>query len=423
MQLDQMLAALQEDASYAEHLLPHWDESMACLPAGVPDFLTPEKLAEYREWSGFDAVVEPALMETARRIADNSALKAFVWHLYRRLVMHPDSGGFDKWPGLDRSLGEYGKVPYLMAGMAIVPIVRDKHRAMGVDEQVTRDTLTQLRAFCDAFRNGWGMWGLYPRVLGWVRHYVFCRLFRVGRFEYKIEPAHALVEAYRHRSTGNVVALAKDGVKFNDRGYIDADNPDGAVWTSKLIKEDGRVSGTVVSPWGKSVNQSVTLDLKDWRLALGQGDVILDMHIPTGGKMTPEASLDSFQRGFEFFARHFPDKHPAAVGCSSWIFSPLLEELLPPDANMVKLNREIYLFPTPSWGKDGLFHVLFGRDDDLATAPRTTSVQRAILDFIDGGGRWRAGGMLILKDDLGRFGSQVYRSQWRDPRTPPAVAG
>jgi len=46
------------------------------------------------------------------------------------------------------------------------------------------------------------------------------------------------------------------------------------------------------------------------------------------------------------------------------------------------------------------------------TAPRETSLQRAILDYLQAGNVWRAGGMFFLMDDLDRFGRQWYRSSY-----------
>jgi hypothetical protein len=83
--------------------------------------------------------------------------------------------------------------------------------------------------------------------------------------------------------------------------------------------------------------------------------------------------------------------------------------------------RELYLFPVPSTADAGLWFIFFQNTFDPATAPRDTSLQRAVLDYLAAGNRWRVGGMFFLLDDLGEFGRQHYRATF--PRLPGAAGG
>ena len=79
---------------------------------------------------------------------------------------------------------------------------------------------------------------------------------------------------------------------------------------------------------------------------------------------------------------------------------------------MVVYQRELYLFPMASWPRAGLYFVFGDEDIDPQTAPRDTSLRRALLDHILAGGRLRVSGMFFLTEDFVRFGTQVYRSDW-----------
>jgi hypothetical protein len=75
-------------------------------------------------------------------------------------------------------------------------------------------------------------------------------------------------------------------------------------------------------------------------------------------------------------------------------------------------QRELYLFPTPNRpdSRSGLYFV-FGTDSvDPATAPRDTSMRRALLDHLTAGCRLLGGGMFLLLEDFEHYGTQVYRS-------------
>jgi GNAT domain-containint protein len=114
----------------------------------------------------------------------------------------------------------------------------------------------------------------------------------------------------------------------------------------------------------------------------------------------------------EFYKRYFPEKKLAAFVCSSWIFYPEFEQLLP-DSNMSALMRELYLFPIlMSTRRHGIFF-LFGHDNgDLADYPRDNSVRRAMLKIVDDGKPLRSGGMFILPEDVPGLGQQFYRKSF-----------
>jgi hypothetical protein len=139
------------------------------------------------------------------------------------------------------------------------------------------------------------------------------------------------------------------------------------------------------------------------------------MHIPEGGGMELEACGDSMRRAADFFRVHFPHVSCRAIACSSWIFNTQFERIPLSSGNLVRFQRELYLFPVPSSGKDGLWFIFLTNEVDPATAPRDTSLRRAVADLLATGERWRGGGMFYLVDDLPRFGTGHYRSSW-----PPA---
>ena len=93
------------------------------------------------------------------------------------------------------------------------------------------------------------------------------------------------------------------------------------------------------------------------------------------------------------------------------MFSPLVEKMHPETSNIVKYLREEHLVPVPHGGTDALWFVFFQDKFDHATAPRDTSLQRALLDYLQPGRVWHNGGMFYLADDIDKFGTQVYRDQ------------
>jgi hypothetical protein len=126
---------------------------------------------------------------------------------------------------------------------------------------------------------------------------------------------------------------------------------------------------------------------------------------------------ESFRRALEFFARHHANQPFAALVVSTWFMDPRLADLLPPDANPLRLQRAVYLYPTPP-GPGGLWFV-FLRDTaaaDPATLPRATSLQRALGAFLDTGRTWNGGGMFLLPDDMAHLSEGHYRKRFAELR-------
>ena len=413
MQLETVLAKLQI-ADAKELFSPHWDDSVSLLGDRTPEFLTPEAVRVARAYGGFGDAVEDTLVETARRIAMDPELRALAWHCKRLLFDYADYDGtlIGRWPVLE-TLGEASGVFYLLVSMAMVPGTREKHRAMGVPDETTRETCLQLACFSSNHaRMHDGRIGMPVSQMYWLRQYPAGRLFRLGRMEYKIEPFPGGVEAYRHLETGKVVALAADGTRFNREGYIDAEgcapeDPEG--WTALLTVGPDAVSGCTVSPRGMGLRTRITLPFNEWSCALTKGEPTLEMHIPEGGRMTVKACGDSMRRACTFFDRFFPEQRCRSIASRSWIFNNLFEEIRLSSTNLVDFQRELYLYPTPSNGKEGWWFIFMQNDIDPKTAPRDTSLRRGVADFLAEGREWRGGGMFFLREDLAEYGTQFYR--------------
>ncbi len=422
MELKDILTQLREPDAI-EALRPHWEESEATFPGKRPSFLTPAEFKASREWGGFGPEVDPILEETADRIATNPALLRLAWHGYRLLFENPDYNGFRDWPALEHALSEFSSVFYLLLGLAAIPRLRTVHKSRDVPEQITRDTALDMRIGAHRYKSiSNGRLGMERRLLFWHRLVSSGDLYRLGRMQYILRPFRGQLRAYRNQKTNQILALSEEGIRFNGEGYVDGAGgiPDGQNgWTSRFLETETSVTGSPISPYGMAVRSEVTLPLSDWTCVLAPGDPVLEMHIPEGEPMTPEACRTSMQQALEFFPAYEPDRPFVSFACYSWIFNTQLEEMLSPTSNLVRYQHELYLFPRPSSGKDGLYFIFYRDDVDIKTAPRDTTLKRAVLDCLAAGIPLRSGAMFMLKEDLRHFGARHYRSQW--PPVPGIV--
>ncbi len=117
---------------------------------------------------------------------------------------------------------------------------------------------------------------------------------------------------------------------------------------------------------------------------------VISTHIPATGPLTPASVDDSFRWARGFFADHFADYPTTDFHCSSWLLDPELAVVLPPESNLARFQQRWRLYGEAMRGDDDvLFFTFFRRGDvDVATLPRDTTLQRAIVDRIQAGGHW-----------------------------------
>ena len=227
----------------------------------------------------------------------------------------------------------------------------------------------------------------------------------------------------RNKNDRRKIFLFESGRKCNSKGYILREkNPFGETITDPFavggftttleITEKGW-TGHPVDPRGFILPQKQFFPAEEWDVILQDGDVMIDMHIPTGGGMTPELCRESFRQAKEYFSKRYPGKFKEVIICHSWIFNTQFEEKMP-DGNLGKQMKECYLFPHDSNGQDGAFFI-FGKylkEEDFATVPRDTRLRCAMLDLMQTPEQLRCGGMIYFLEDLDHYGESVYRKNF-----------
>lgn len=410
MKLEDVLSQLRL-GEQGEALQADWRQSQQEMPSHLP-FLKPE----FVRWACSQVYVPDEMAEAAARMAERVAgsepLRRLAWHMRYRLYQAENAGWDDvcAWPTLQASLGEEAGLFYLVVLVSNVPEMQELHRRHQVPAEVVQDTLLDMRNWLGT---EWaaGRWGLVPLNVAWLQNHLRGNIYRLGRLQFQFGSFYYHLRAFRNSRTNAVVALAEDGMTYTPDGR----RPRGEqaeAWTATLTVNDAEAIGYPLHPAGRAIHDQVRLSLSDWRQELSPGDKVLHVHIPGGAPLGHPACGDSFRRAMEFFPRHYPDYRFVAFCCSSWILNTWLADVLPAHSNLVRFQRELYLFPTSQWPNSMLHRVFSKRPIDPATAPRDTELRRAIVSALEqdhdlrGGG----GGMFLFPQDF-RWGEQVYRSQ------------
>ncbi len=384
--------------------------------SGCPEYLLPEYFERFlAKLPRYGEKLRGPLNELSLELQKSKALQCLA-HIsrYFHLVEKKDIPALaTSLPGSEKLLAEREGLFNLLLAFSGMPLWEESYRKIGVPQSYAEAALNYFEGAIEEYAAGHeGNMGFSKGKLHWVRYYIKGILFRIGRFEYMIqEPLKYIPAMYREKKSGKIIALCRDNWRLRKDGLLqwNDEDPDEAHLIARLENNSSKIMGTPIDPRGFAiVNEKMELKLQEYEPLFQAWDMVPGLHIPGGGKMTPETCRESFQEAVIFFKKYFQREIPA-ISCFSWIFNPDFEEELP-DSNLAKLMREVFLFPFPSVGVTGLQFV-FGRSaEDWSDFPRDNSLREAFHRIREKGKRLKAGGMIIEKQAIENYGRQFYRN-------------
>jgi hypothetical protein len=121
-----------------------------------------------------------------------------------------------------------------------------------------------------------------------------------------------------------------------------------------------------------------------------RGDASLGLHIPQGVDLSPDALDVTMSEARDVLARLWPVHQRRLATCQTWLLDERLRTYLDANSNIVRFQER---FNLPSlWYEDDedvLDFVFQSPNTPLGELPRSTTLQRAIIDVIGHGGHWR----------------------------------
>ncbi|HBE04508.1 MAG: hypothetical protein A2096_06275 [Spirochaetes bacterium GWF1_41_5] len=409
-----LISAKQPD-SY-ELLKPFWEESLKYLTDQPLFFLEEKAIKENRALCGLPEELDISLLKTAARVRADAHLRVLIWHLYCLVFRHQEytAESIRKWPDFSGIFGSDNWHFYQLINLASVPEIRRIHQLYNIPEAVTAETLSDTLVKARFNREICGVAGSNPRNLSWRRNFIISPpLCQVGRFQYILKNFPDKIRVFKNKTTQAVIAFAEHGIQYTEEGYI---FPEGLSrqensWQSELVIND-KITGHPISPYGRAMKKKIRLESAEWECVLNSSSPVLDIHIPVGGGMTMESVHRSMSDALIFFDRYFPGRKVRGFRLVTWFLNTLLEQYYRPDSNLVMFQKQVYLFPVPTGYNSGLYFIFGSENIDLKTAPRDTSIRRAMLKILEDGRPLRSEGMFFLREHIEHFGAAYYREQW-----------
>ncbi len=284
-------------------------------------------------------------------------------------------------------------------------------RRRGVPEIYDRDipermTRKQLAKFA---KTGDIRFDDYP----WDMNFYCCSIFLLDRFYFIPYRWGDEPEAWRDDQTGRVVALWRGGVKVRRDGQLDGVNGvfDAGAFKTMRVETPDSVTGNPVSPEGRIRPDPVTLDRSRWRRVLEAGDYLLALHIPGGAGYTPERVRRSCELALAFYDRYYPEYAYKGFWSESWLYDPALGDMLGPERNITRVQRQFYCYPTMEGDEMTRLEVLHDAHADYTRMQPRTTLEKLLFAAWDRGELRHTTGMFLLREEVPLVGTDPYRRE------------
>lgn len=310
-------------------------------------------------------------------------------------------------PYVEEQFGQHASLFYLHAALQRLPQTETKYKELGLDDAFFVETLRDISTWV---QNAYNLVGYYCiRNFSWIWRHIEAKMFRIGRMQYLPLPFHGDVKGFYNKQDNQFVILAKSGMALRANGDMQGvcgkePTTDGFVTTYE--ETESHFIGHPITPEGKGLAHTIKLSKVKWEKVIEEGDTLLDIHIPRDQPFTLETISASYEEAKQFFAKHFPEVKFKGMMCQSWLFTPQLKEMLDESSNLVKFQKQFYLYPTAG-SVSSIWFFVFNELMEVKDAKPDTTLRRKILEYIEQDKEifdMRA----IFFDGFGQFGKTTY---------------
>ena len=279
----------------------------------------------------------------------------------------------DPWLGRD-----------MLPGLALcsqIPRCAQTLRKRDIPEEIIQETLQAPEITVKEYRlrhNGLPGFDL----LDWYQKTIAGILIPMGRLEMELFTPFLGDACVFQNTNGQVIALAdalpvhRSGFALGSGGY---EHPDGS-WVALISETTAAWEGYPFDKNGCVQKETVRLEKTRWKKVLSKNDPVVQLHIPSSGKLTEKAVTQSIEKMRVFLHTYYPEYHYKAFSTASWMINPVLEELLDSSSNIVRFGKRFHILTRKIHGISAFYFVFMQPDNhfQLADLPETTTLQKVL---------------------------------------------
>ena len=366
----------------------------AALPPDDGKLYSEEYLDALHAEYGVLAGVYDEVMEGARALADRPELC-----LWGRLAVACFGAGLPKALPMPEPDGTKGGdlLAYLVL-LQLVPTAYQRYRDRGFSHEVAMDSIGNIPISLKAACVRIGRPAIDGLIYSWIQCFTGASIYRYHSLNFQPCKLGAHMVVLRNRESGEcrVVmasgsfhrtgrALGSSGFKDED-GSFEADFRETEEGFFGHVTEEALADPTV-SFFPKS----------EWECVLREGDFVINLHIPRGSDLSPEAVRESLDGGMAMARSLYPDREVKGAVCYSWLLDPIHEELLGKDAKITRFMRLFSTFPLRDSGGAAVTRVFPACERrPVSEYPEDTTLQRRLKQhMLNGAYLYNTGGVIL----------------------------
>lgn len=274
------------------------------------------------------------------------------------------------------------------------------HATLGIDATISARTIADLARWADAIDRQTVLGRNLP--LTWFRNHLERNLLEIGCLQFVPGPFGEPFRVFRRTDASrDLVALAWNDIPCDSEGWPTGREPSFVTVFSE--DSNGGFLGHPLRPETGAISPDrVSLPAAKWEQVLGDGDTVLQVHIPEGSTLSEEACREAFERAEVLYRETFPKVSWQAFYCTTWMLDPALDQLLDPSSRIRAFSRQFRraTMRHPN-GRQIVERVLGNAAAGSAFVPKT-SLQKKVCDYLGEGGVFRTTGGYRLPNKLRR---------------------
>ena len=382
----------------------HWKDSQAVLTSGDIFFLKQEYIVDSCKFLNLPQDITKAAILASEKVNNDFCLRELAWYFHYCLFHASDypQNYITSWPPLISTMKKETGVFYLLVIMSGLEKVRKYYQSNLIPLAILKDTMSDIKRKLEEYQRENGIYGLDRKQVKWLPNHFYGKIFQLGRLQFEVGTFKEKIRVFRHIDKKTVVSLSGNGVYYRKDGYVNGAGSvyDRVPWMAQLQFGDNRISGYPIAPSGRVIREKIVLALSSWEQVLAIGDRVLHIHIPAGSPLSLEQCKLSFNLAVEFFSTYFPQDQFKAFVCNSWLLDNQFQNFLPQNSNIVKFQKELFLFSIVS-NQNDILKAIFGNDySNFAKIEPKTTLHKVDIQHLLKGNHFRGGAGFLLLEDL-----------------------
>ncbi|MBE6551255.1 MAG: hypothetical protein E7665_03870 [Ruminococcaceae bacterium] len=376
----------------------HWDESQISYVKEA-FYLNKDFISHMADVIQMNDELKKAYFDTAEKISLSEEASRFAWFLYHVYCVKKVPPTNDLPVPSRNILGPNERMFVFIVLSPIAAELEKSFETSGIPVKYFNSTMRSMDFQFKLCLDNTGSWGIWHPA--WTVNYLNGGVFTVGRFVYRKNIYGGPVRSVlKDKISGKNVLLYDEGYSIRKDGHINGTNDiyeEGCTVTVYKEDEEGITAHTAHDG---IVELSVSyFPFERYEKKFSKGDVYLEIHIPSGSRLTNDVVLSSYKEALEFYNVHI-GVSPKALICTTWLLDNDFDRLLPPESNILSFQSMYELYPIKTNGGGVFSFMLFGDKDKPETWQQNTSFQKRMKEFLVNGGKTHENGGIILPCDI-----------------------